>query len=86
MVHIDVHRVFELVCRFILHCLCLALVGALRAILLSRVEPDEFGDEGVVGVVVELVVDPLAGGRGRELLHEDVPMVKIGVDAAIGVA
>lgn len=36
--------------------------------------------------MVELVVDPLVGGRGRELLHEDVPMIKIGVDAAIWVA
>lgn len=36
--------------------------------------------------MVELIVDPLVGGRGRELLHEDVPMIKIGVDVAIRVA
>lgn len=86
MVHIDVHGVLKLVGRLVLHCFWLALGDALRTILLSGVEFYEFCDEGVIGIVVELIVDPLVGGRGRELLHEDVPMIKIGVDAAIRVA
>lgn len=86
MIHIDVHGVLKLIGRLIFHCFWLVLAAALHAILLAGVESYELCDEGIIGIVVELVVDPLVGGRGRELLHEDVPMIKIGVDAAIWVA
>ena len=86
MVDIDVHGVLKLIRWLILHCFWLVLPAALQAILLARVEPHELCDEGIIGIVVKLIVDPLVGGRGRELLHEDVPVIKIRVDAAVRIA
>lgn len=64
MVHIDVHSVLKLVRRLALHCFSLALVATFCAILLAGVESHEFRDKGIVGVEVELIGDPLVGGRG----------------------
>jgi hypothetical protein len=47
---------------------------------------DETGHQkGVISVEVELVLDPAVDGGGRELPHQDVPVVEVGVRRAVGV-
>jgi hypothetical protein len=44
----------------------------------------EFGQEGVLGVEVETGGEPTGDGGVAELAHEDVPVVEVGVEGAVG--
>lgn len=50
-----------------------------RGRVVGRVGGEEEGGEGVLGVVVELITDPLLDGGGCELAHQDVPVVEVGI-------
>jgi hypothetical protein len=42
-------------------------------------------DEGVIGIIIESILDPFGNSGGGELSEEDVPVIKIGVFGAIWV-
>lgn len=55
-------------------------LGGVRELLSEKVL-----DEGIIGIIVESILDPFGNSGGGELSEEDVPMIKIGVFAAIWV-
>ena len=59
--------------------------GAGRRSLCFQVGAGELGDEGIPGLFVEPVGNPLADGGERELAHEDVPVIEVRVVGAVGV-